>query len=87
MTPSLQGDSLFEPDDCVLTDVSLSDALTDRRLGLPGLQASNLQSDGDSYPNSPSNGEKTDNQTNQNKPKQNKQTKTNKSNKPEPFSL
>ena len=51
-----QGDSLFEPEDCVLTDVSLSDALADRRLGLPALQPG-LQSDGDSYPNSPSNGE------------------------------
>jgi len=44
-------DSLFEVDDCVLTDVSLSDALTDR-LGYSTTPGS-LHSDGDSCPNSP----------------------------------
>jgi len=44
-------DSLFEPDDCVLTDVNLSDALTDRREGHS--MSGSLHSDGDSCPNSP----------------------------------
>merc|ERR1712080_41756 len=45
-------DSLFEPEDCVLTDVNLSDALTDRREGHHSVSGS-LHSDGDSCPNSP----------------------------------
>ena len=32
--PSFQADSLFSPDDCVLSDVSLSDALDRRDLNL-----------------------------------------------------
>lgn len=48
-------DDLFEPDDCVLTDVNLSDAREDNWCGFDSTRnfASSLASDGDSYPNSP----------------------------------
>ena len=52
-------DSLFDSDDCVLTDVNLSEAseagllLSDYK---NKFSYSSLNSDGDSYPNSPING-------------------------------
>ena len=49
-------DSLFEPDDCVLTDVNLSDAREDNLLESRKNFSCSLASDGDSYPNSPLNG-------------------------------
>lgn len=48
-------DSLFEPDDCVLTDVNLSDAREDNLLESHKNFSYSLNSDGDSYPNSPLN--------------------------------
>lgn len=48
-------DSLFEPDDCVLTDVNLSDAREDNLLESRKNFSYSLASDGDSYPNSPLN--------------------------------
>ena len=49
--------SLFDSDDCVLTDVNLSDASEDNLLDFKKkFSYSSLHSDGDSYPNSPING-------------------------------
>ena len=49
--------SLFDSDDCVLTDVNLSDASEDNLLDFKKkFSYSSLNSDGDSYPNSPING-------------------------------
>jgi len=53
--------SLFDSDDCVLTDVNLSDASEDNLLDFKKkFSYSSLHSDGDSYPNSPINDMDTD---------------------------
>ena len=53
-------DTLFDSDDCVLTDVNLSEAsednLDDYKQKFSYNSLSSLHSDGDSYPNSPING-------------------------------
>ena len=52
-------DSLFEPEDCVLTDVNLSEAREDRAADQSESRnkfSCALASDGDSYPNSPTTG-------------------------------
>lgn len=49
-------DSFFDSEDCVLTDVNLSDASEDNLLDYKKKFSYNLHSDGDSYPNSPING-------------------------------
>ena len=51
-------DSLFESDDCVLTDVNLSEASEDNLINdyKNKFSYNTLHSDGDSYPNSPING-------------------------------
>lgn len=53
-------DSFFDTEDCVLTDVNLSDASEDNLLDYKKKFSYNLHSDGDSYPNSPINDMDTD---------------------------
>jgi len=53
-------DSFFDSEDCVLTDVNLSEASEDNLLDYKKKFSYNLHSDGDSYPNSPINEMDTD---------------------------